>query len=84
MDRGAWQATVHGVSKSGTCLSNYTQHSAKRKINSNCFFCFFFFQEVSLYFLVSQLKLAELVAITHLMFTEGLVLIEFYQSVIYL
>ena len=23
MDRGAWQATVHGVSKSGTCLSDW-------------------------------------------------------------
>ena len=24
MDRGAWQATVHGVAKSGTLLSDFT------------------------------------------------------------
>ena len=24
MDRGAWQATVHGVAKSGTQLSDFT------------------------------------------------------------
>ena len=27
MDRGAWQATVHGVTKSWTQLSDYAQHS---------------------------------------------------------
>ena len=27
MDRGAWWATVHGVTKSWTQLSNYAQHS---------------------------------------------------------
>ena len=27
MDRGAWQTIVHGVAKSRTCLSNYSQHS---------------------------------------------------------
>ena len=27
MDRGAWQATVHGVTKSGTRLNDPTQHS---------------------------------------------------------
>ena len=27
MDRGAWWATVHGVSKSWTQLSDYAQHS---------------------------------------------------------
>ena len=26
MDRGAWQATFHGVAKSQTCLSAYTSH----------------------------------------------------------
>ena len=29
MDRGAWQATVHGVSKSWTQLSNYTDTENK-------------------------------------------------------
>ena len=28
MDRGAWQATVHGVTKSQTRLSNKGQHTA--------------------------------------------------------
>ena len=28
MDRGAWQATVHGVTKSQTRLSNYTAAAA--------------------------------------------------------
>ena len=27
-DRGAWQATVHGVTKSGTRVSDQAQHSA--------------------------------------------------------
>ena len=27
VDRGAWQATVHGVSKSWTQLNDYAQHS---------------------------------------------------------
>ena len=27
MDRGTWRATVHGVAKSRTLLSNYAQHS---------------------------------------------------------
>ena len=27
MDRGAWQATVHGVAKSQTRLSRHTRHS---------------------------------------------------------
>ena len=29
MDRGAWQATVHGVAKSRTRLSDTTQHTAR-------------------------------------------------------
>ena len=29
MDRGVWQATVHGVSKNGTQLSDFTSHSLK-------------------------------------------------------
>ena len=28
MDRGAWQATVHGVTKGQTQLSDYAQHTA--------------------------------------------------------
>ena len=31
MDRGAWQATVHGVTKSRTRLSDATQHTARRE-----------------------------------------------------
>ena len=31
MDRGAWQATIHGVAKSGTQLSNYA-HTHKPRI----------------------------------------------------
>ena len=27
IDRGAWQATVHGVIESQTCLSNYTTYA---------------------------------------------------------
>ena len=27
MDRGAWQATVHGITKNRTRLSDYAQHS---------------------------------------------------------
>ena len=27
MDREAWRAAVHGVAKSGTCLSNWTELS---------------------------------------------------------
>ena len=38
MDRGAWQATVHGVAKSWTQLSNYTDYYNKFK----SFFVFFF------------------------------------------
>ena len=30
MDREAWQATVYGVSKSGTWLGDYVQHSARK------------------------------------------------------
>ena len=37
MDRGAWQATVHGVAKSWTRLSNFT-HSLKLILPSFCFF----------------------------------------------
>ena len=29
MDRGAWRATVHGVAKSRTRLSDTTQHTAR-------------------------------------------------------
>ena len=29
MDRGAWRAMVHGVTKSGTRLSDQTQHSIR-------------------------------------------------------
>ena len=29
MDRGAWRATVHGVAKSRTRLSDYPQHSTR-------------------------------------------------------
>ena len=29
MDRGAWRATVHGVAKSWTRLSNFTSHTKK-------------------------------------------------------
>ena len=36
MDRGAWQATVHGVAKSRTWLSTHTQHhTGKKKIYRN-------------------------------------------------
>ena len=34
MDRGAWQATVRGVTKSQTQLSNFTFHSYKFKVKS--------------------------------------------------
>ena len=34
MDRGAWQATVRGVTKSQTQLSNFTFHSYKFKVTS--------------------------------------------------
>ena len=35
MDRGAWQATVHAVTKSGTWLSNFSSSSIKKnKINN--------------------------------------------------
>ena len=27
MDRGVWQATVHGIAKSQTCLSDFHFHS---------------------------------------------------------
>ena len=33
MDRGAWRATVHGVAKSKTQLSNWAQHSTCCLIN---------------------------------------------------
>ena len=29
MDRGAWQATVHGVAKSWTCLKRLSTHARK-------------------------------------------------------
>ena len=32
MDRGAWQATVHGVTKSRTRLNDYHHYSRKNKI----------------------------------------------------
>ena len=32
MDRGAWQATVHGVSKSRTRLSNWAQHNTPHRL----------------------------------------------------
>ena len=39
MDRRAWQATVHGVAKSWTRLSDYAQHSQMRgKLSSDCKF----------------------------------------------
>ena len=38
MDQGAWQATVHGVAKTKTRLSNYTDYYNKFKR----FFVFFF------------------------------------------
>ena len=31
MDRGAWQATVHGVTKSQTWLSDQEQHITQEK-----------------------------------------------------
>ena len=34
MDRGAWQATVHGVAKSRTQLSDYTQHMLIESLKS--------------------------------------------------
>ena len=43
IDRGAWQATVHGVAKSWTRLSDYHFTSGKCKV-----FCFFFNQRTSL------------------------------------
>ena len=36
MDRGAWWATVHGVTKSQTGLSNFTVH---QKLHTDCYFC---------------------------------------------
>ena len=30
MDRGAWQAVVHGVTQNGTQLSNLAQHTAQK------------------------------------------------------
>ena len=32
MERGAWQATVHGVSKSQTRLSDWAQHSTSHRL----------------------------------------------------
>ena len=37
MDRGAWWATVHGVSKSQTRLSNFQFHQALRMILKEAF-----------------------------------------------
>ena len=34
MDRGAWRATVHGVTKSQTRLSGQAQHNGRRGWNS--------------------------------------------------
>ena len=44
MDRGAWQATVHGVAKSQTRLKrlNTTQHSSK---SMKMYFCFHLIDE---------------------------------------
>ena len=39
MDGGAWQATVHGVAKSRTRLSNFTLFN----LVNLCFLFFFFF-----------------------------------------
>ena len=42
-DRGAWQATVHGVVKSRKWLSNFHFHIIHKYILPQCFcFCFFF------------------------------------------
>ena len=35
MDRGAWQATVHGVAKSHTRLSNFTSTGQKSSIGES-------------------------------------------------
>ena len=36
MDRGAWQATVHGVAKSQVRLSNYQSLMGMRRNNPEC------------------------------------------------
>ena len=36
MDRGVWQATVHGVAKSQILLSNSTQHSGYDAMSVPC------------------------------------------------
>ena len=43
MDRGAWQATIHGVAKSRTQLSNFTfTYSTYVKSYNTCVFCVWF------------------------------------------
>ena len=32
MDREAWRAAIHGIAKSWTCLSNWTEHNSWTKI----------------------------------------------------
>ena len=40
MDREAWRAVVHGVTKSQTCLSNWTELTCfKNSMNTEVFFC---------------------------------------------
>ena len=53
MDGGAWWATVHGVAKSRTGLSDFT-HSLHSIIYFSCFFLFQF-QVLSIYFFLGKL-----------------------------
>ena len=39
MDRGVWQATVHGVTKTQTRLSTHTTHVLKRLVFQRTLFC---------------------------------------------
>ena len=39
MDRGGWQATVHGVSKSWTQLSYYKQQQQQDYVKAMLFYC---------------------------------------------